>query len=101
MSVLPFLSRALTPPATWSELLGSQWSPVVCYTLFFGIIFLTGLLLARWAASVSWKEAGLVGSCSMSSIHAALCCLAAWEQIGELSHLRLDSKNTPYQVREI
>lgn len=101
MGGLALLSRALTPPTWWSEVVGSQWSPVASYMIFFGFLFVSGTVFVRRSASISWHDAALVGSCCMSSVHAVLCCQASWDQIRELPALRLDSKNTDYQARKI
>ncbi|KAL6772460.1 hypothetical protein ACKKBG_A30310 [Auxenochlorella protothecoides x Auxenochlorella symbiontica] len=97
MDGLGVLERALAPPEVWLASLGSQWSSLPSFILFFGVLFAFALVAWKFGASLSWDQAALLGSCTMSSVHAVWCCVAAWPELAKLRHVQLDAVNTPSQ----
>lgn len=66
MDGLGVLERALAPPEVWLASLGSQWSSLPSFILFFGVLFAFALVAWKFGASLSWDQAALLGSCTMS-----------------------------------
>ena len=95
------VARVLQPiAALCAPLLGKQFAFTPAYCIFFFQIFCLGVITIRYFSKINPKSIPFLGSCVISTVHAAACIFAGWHELStwrSKEPLQLDAPNTPIQ----